>query len=67
MRVESTAPRSGGPGPLIKQGFAVVSTNDTHAGGAGVFLQKQDRVYVCYVTETPTSPALTPRYCKPVQ
>lgn len=53
---------------LIKQGATIVgvTTNPT-AGGAGLFLQNKDQVFFCFVAETPTSPAVTTRYCKPVQ
>jgi hypothetical protein len=52
---------------LIKQGFAIVGTFQIPTGGAGLLLQNKDQVFFCFATETPTSPALTTRYCKPVQ
>jgi hypothetical protein len=52
---------------LIKQDFAVVGTVQVPAGGAGLFLQKKDQLVFCYAAETPGSPTLTTRYCKPVQ
>jgi hypothetical protein len=52
---------------LIKQGFAIVGTTAPREGGGGVYLQKKDQVFFCYVEETPSSPAVMTRYCKPVQ
>jgi hypothetical protein len=52
---------------LIKQGFAIVGTIASHTSGGGVYLQKKDQVFFCYVEETPSSVAVTTRYCKPVQ
>ena len=52
---------------LVKQGFAIVGTTASLTGGAGVLLQKKDQVFYCFVAETPDSPSLATRYCKPVQ
>ena len=52
---------------LIKQGFAIVGTFAGRTGGAGIFLQNKEQVYMCFVAETPTSRAVTTGYCKPVQ
>jgi hypothetical protein len=52
---------------LIKQGFAIVGTMPGHTGGAGVFLQKKDQLFFCFVSETPSSRAVTTGYCKPVE
>jgi hypothetical protein len=51
---------------LLKQDFAIVGAI-TSPAGPGLFLQKKDRLFVCFVVETPSSPAVTTRYCKPVQ
>lgn len=51
---------------LLAQGFAVVGTIVSPIG-PGLFLQKKDQLFVCFVAETPRSPTLTTRYCKPVQ
>jgi hypothetical protein len=51
---------------LLRQEFAVVGAI-TSAAGPGLFLQKKDQLIVCFVSETPQSPAVTTRYCKPVQ
>jgi hypothetical protein len=51
---------------LIKQGFDIVGTTAPRDGGGGVYLQKNDQLFFCFVTETPRSPTVTTRYCKPV-
>ncbi len=51
---------------LLRQDFAVVGTIASPIG-PGLFLQKKDQLFVCFVTETAQSPTLTTRYCKPVQ
>ncbi len=52
---------------LIKQDFAIVGAVQVPTGGAGLFLQKKDQLFFCFASETPGSPAVTTRYCKPVQ
>jgi hypothetical protein len=51
---------------LLAQEFAVVGTIASPAG-PGIFLQKKDKLFLCFVSETPTSAAVATRYCKPVQ
>jgi hypothetical protein len=51
---------------LLSQEFAIVGAI-TSPVGPGLFLQKKDQLFVCFVSETPQSPAVTTRYCKPVQ
>lgn len=51
---------------LLKQDFAVVSTVPSPIG-PGLFLQKKDKLYLCFVAETPKSDAITTKYCKPVE
>ena len=51
---------------LLAQDFVVVGTFRDAAGG-GIFLQKKDKLFFCLVSETPTSTAVTTRYCKPVE
>ena len=51
---------------LLAQDFAVVGTI-TSPAGPGVFLQKKDKLFVCFVAETPTSTTVATRYCKPVE
>ena len=50
---------------LLAAGFAVVGIVPSPAG-PGLFLQKGDKLFACFVAETPTSPDLSTRYCKPV-
>jgi hypothetical protein len=52
---------------LVKDGYAIVGTVAVPTGGGGLLLQKKDQVFFCFTTETPNSPAVTTRYCKPVQ
>jgi hypothetical protein len=52
---------------LVKQGFAIVGTFAGRTGGAGVFLQNKDKVFMCFVAETPSSRAVATGYCKPVE
>ena len=58
------------PAPTVKsllaQEFTVVGTI-TSPIGAGVFLQKKDKLFLCFVAETPSSTAVATRYCKPVE
>ena len=51
---------------LLKQQFAVAGAI-TSPIGPGVFLQKQDQLYLCFIVETPQSPTVATRYCKPVR
>jgi len=51
---------------LLKQQFAVVGTLASPIG-PGLFLQKADRLFLCFVSEKPQSQTVTTRYCKPVQ
>ena len=50
---------------LLNQDFTVVSTITTHVG-PGLFLQKKDQLFICFVVETQQSPTLNTLYCKPV-
>jgi hypothetical protein len=51
---------------LLKQEFIIVGTI-TSPAGPGLFLQKDERLYLCFVAETPQSTTVATRYCKPVQ
>ena len=51
---------------LLKQNFAIVGTI-TSPAGPGLFLQKKDRLFICFVAETPQSATVATQYCKPVQ
>ena len=52
---------------LLAQGYTIVAATAPTGGGGALYLQQKEKLYFCFVTETPTSPALTTRYCKPVQ
>ena len=52
---------------LMRDGFDVVGPVPTSIGAPGLFMHKADKLYVCFVSETPTSPTLSTRYCKPVE
>jgi hypothetical protein len=52
---------------LLAQGYAIVGTTVPAGGGGGLYLQQKEKLYFCLVSETPNSPAVTTRYCKPVQ
>ncbi|HLL27553.1 MAG TPA: hypothetical protein VKT73_07880 [Xanthobacteraceae bacterium] len=51
---------------LLSAGFNLVGIVPSPAG-PGLFLQKGDKLFACFVVETPTSPELKTRYCKPVR
>jgi hypothetical protein len=52
---------------LLTQGYTVVGVVLSQQAGAGVFLVKADNLMFCDVAETPTSPTVATRYCKPVK
>ena len=51
---------------LLKQDFAVVSAI-TSPIGPGLFLQRKDKLYLCFVVETSNSATVSTKYCKPVE
>jgi hypothetical protein len=51
---------------LLAKGYAVVGTVPSPIG-PGVFLALPNSLYLCFVSETPDSPTVATRYCKPVQ
>ena len=51
---------------LLTQQFAVVGSLWS-PDGPGIFLQKGDRLFLCFVPEKPQSQTVATRYCKPVQ
>jgi hypothetical protein len=51
---------------LLAQDFAVVSSI-TSPIGPGLFLQKKDKLFLCFVAETEKSPTIATKYCKPVE
>ncbi len=50
---------------LLAAGFTIVVVMPSPAG-PGLFLQKGDKLFACFVAETPTSADIATRYCKPV-
>jgi hypothetical protein len=51
---------------LVKRQFAVVSAIASPIG-PGLFLQKGNQLFLCFVVETPQSATIVTRYCKPVR
>jgi hypothetical protein len=52
---------------LLKRGFTVIAAVPALGGTPGLVLQKEQQVFICFVAETPTSPTISTRYCKPVE
>ena len=52
---------------LMADGYTVAGVTQPPGGGAGVFLQKGNALVFCFVAETPTSPTVATKYCKPVK
>jgi hypothetical protein len=52
---------------LLAQDYAIAGTLSVPSGGAGLFMRKGASLYFCFLTETPTSAAVSTRYCKPVE
>ncbi len=52
---------------LLKQQFTIVGAATSRVGGGLLFLQKQQQLFLCYISETPQSVTVTTRYCKQVQ
>jgi hypothetical protein len=51
---------------LLAQEFTVVGTMASQIG-PGLFLQKKDKLFLCFASETEKSTTVATRYCKPVQ
>ena len=51
---------------LMGPDFVVVGTMASQIG-PGLFLQKKDKLFLCFVAETEKSTSVATRYCKPVQ
>jgi hypothetical protein len=51
---------------LLAQEYTVVGGIQSNIG-VGIFLQKKEKLFLCFASETPTSPTIATRYCKPVQ
>jgi hypothetical protein len=52
---------------LMGDGYTVAGITQPPGGGAGVFLQKGKALVFCFVAETPDSPTVATKYCKPVE
>ena len=52
---------------LMGAGYTVTGVASPPAGGAGLFLQKENMLVFCFVTEKPGSASLDTQYCKPVK
>ena len=52
---------------LMDNGYTVAGVTQLPGGGAGVFLQKSNALVFCDVAETPYSPTVATKYCKPVK
>jgi hypothetical protein len=51
---------------LLAQDYVVVGAI-TSPIGPGLLLREKQKLYLCFVSETPQSAAVTTRYCKPVK
>jgi hypothetical protein len=52
---------------LMADGYTVAGVTQPPGGGAGVFLLKGTALVFCFVAETPDSPTVATKYCKPVR
>ena len=52
---------------LMADGYTVAGVTQPPGGGAGVWLQKGNALVFCFVAETPNSPTVATKYCKPVR
>jgi hypothetical protein len=52
---------------LIDDGYTVAGITTSPTGGVSIFLQKGNTLVYCFAAETPNSPTLATRYCKPVK
>jgi len=51
---------------LLEKQFAMVDAI-TSPIGPGLFLHKEDQLFLCFASETPKSTTVATRYCKPVR
>jgi hypothetical protein len=51
----------------MDDGYTVAGITQPRGGGAGIFLQKGNALVFCFAAETPTSPTVATKYCKPVK
>ena len=52
---------------LMGDGYTIAGVVTPVAGGAGIYLQKGNKLVFCYVAERPTSPTVATKYCKTVE
>lgn len=52
---------------LIDNGYTIAGITTSPAGGASIFLQKGNALVYCFAAETPASPTVATKYCKPVK
>jgi hypothetical protein len=52
---------------LMGAGYTIAGITQPPAGGAGIFLQKGNTLVFCFAAETPDSPTVATKYCKPVK
>jgi hypothetical protein len=52
---------------LLDGGYTIAGITTSLGGGASIFLQKGNALVYCYAIETPTSPTVATKYCKPVK
>jgi len=52
---------------LMNDGYTVAGVITPLSGGVSVFLQKGNTLVLCFVSETPASPTVATKYCKPVK
>lgn len=54
-------------GSLIFQDYAIAGIISTASGAPGLFLQKDTRLYLCFIAKTLQSVTVATKYCKPVE
>ena len=52
---------------LMDNGYTIAGVTQPPSGGAAVFLQKGNALVFCFIAETPDSPTVATKYCKPVK
>jgi hypothetical protein len=52
---------------LLGKRYTIVGVISTASGAPGLFLQKESSLFACFISETPKSPSVATRYCKPVE
>jgi hypothetical protein len=52
---------------LMGDGYTIAGVTQPPGGGVGVLLQKGNALVFCFAAETPDSPTVATRYCKPVK